>query len=323
MADYPSPDVPGPGTARVALTGSTGFIGSAILRSLVPVAPTTVLRRQAPPAPGPARVVVGGLADAPALVELCSGADVLVHAASYVGDDPARQVDTNVRGTERVVAAARRAGVRRIVLLSTAGVYGGDLGAGRVEGDRAERPRSELSASRLAAEHVVLDAGGVVLRPHLVHGQGDRWFLAPLLAAVQRLGAWIGEPDAPQSCVGRARLGALAAALALDPVAPGVYHAAEERPTTVRRLVEPVLRQAGASAPEHALGGEAAAAALAPLGVTRAQVALVERGSWFSTAKLWGALSASGPRFALPDVAEPEDPAWYAAALGGQPSVTR
>ncbi|WP_402469459.1 NAD-dependent epimerase/dehydratase family protein [Isoptericola aurantiacus] len=297
----------------MALTGATGFIGSAVVRHLSAAAETAVLVREAGRVDAPARTVQGTLDDRGALEDLCAGAQILVHAASYVGDDPTLQQSVNVEGTARVVEVARRAGVRRIVHLSTAGVYGGDLN-GRAENERPERPRSALSSSRLLAERYVLDAGGTVLRPHLVHGRGDRWFLAPLIAAVRRLGAWVGNPDAPLSCIGRDRLGALVARTAVDDLAAGVYHVAEPRPTSVRSLAGPVFAHAGTETPTCALGAGEAAIALAPLGITRAQIDLVAHDSWFSTTKLWTA-SPPAVRLSLPAQRVPEDVDWYASAL--------
>lgn len=73
---------------------------------------------------GPAAWVPGDLADGAALSALCEGADVLLHLASRVSGGAEECAAVNVRGTEAVTAAAARAGVRRIVHLSTTAVYG-------------------------------------------------------------------------------------------------------------------------------------------------------------------------------------------------------
>lgn len=301
----------------VALTGTTGFLGSAVHDALSRLGlPTTVLARdvaRTPVAPS-TRAVPGNLGDPAALAALCRGADVLVHAASYVGSDTALQEAVNVTGTRDLMAAARDAGVRRVVYLSTAGVYAGRLGPGHSEERAVVAPRSTLSASRRAAEEVVLAAGGVVLRPHLVHGRGDRWFLAPLLAAMARTGAWIGDPGSLLSTIGRERLGELTALLALGDAPGGVYHAAEPEPVTVRDLVTEVHRRAGLAVPAAVLSRDEALTRLAPLGVTAAQLDLVTGASWYDSTKVWQTTGVSPARLGVP-LLLPEAVDEYAAVL--------
>lgn len=303
--------------APVALTGATGFLGSAVLDHLLPRRPVRALVRDPAGLVGDSRaaVVQGDLADKDALLRLVDGAEVLIHAASYVGTDPERQREVNVVGTQRLVEEAVASGVSRLVLISTAGVYGGDLGPGRAEDDGSARPRSSLSASRLEAENIVLRAGGVVVRPHLVHGRGDRWFLSTLLAATERLGGWIGNPDARLSVIGRRRLGAMVVRLALANSEPGIFHAAEPEPMTVRQLVEPVLRLARVAPPNRSLSVDEASELLAPVGVARSQIELIAHDSWFSTAKIWAAIGESTLNAGLPPMELPENVAWYASRL--------
>ena len=58
--------------------------------------------------------------------ELCSGADVLVHAAAALPIRGSRReiMSVNVDGTAALLAAAREEGVRRVVYISSTAVYG-------------------------------------------------------------------------------------------------------------------------------------------------------------------------------------------------------
>ncbi|MGC5165244.1 NAD-dependent epimerase/dehydratase family protein [Luteimicrobium sp. DT211] len=324
---YPVHHDPQPQPGRAALTGATGFLGSAVLAALdarghetaaltrtapqpTRPSPRTPSGRAATPSNAATTLVVGDLADDRALAELCSDARILVHAASYVGSDPERQRETNVRGTRALMAAARRAGVQRIVYLSTAGVYGGALGPGLREDEAVVRPRSSLSASRRDAEDVVLEQGGIVIRPHLVHGAGDRWFLSQVLTVMSGLGAWIGGPDVTLSVVGRQRLGEMVAAAALHATPGTIYHAAERPPTRIRELVEPVFARAQVPLPRRTLSPAQTAELLKPKGITREQVDLIGTDSWFRCDRIWdlldqqpGALAGRPPT--------PEDISWY------------
>jgi dTDP-glucose 4,6-dehydratase len=65
-------------------------------------------------------------------------------------------VDTNVVGTLRLLEAARTAGVRRFVQVSTDEVYGSLGPTGAFEETTPITPRSPYSASKAAADHLVM-----------------------------------------------------------------------------------------------------------------------------------------------------------------------
>jgi dTDP-glucose 4,6-dehydratase len=65
-------------------------------------------------------------------------------------------VDTNTVGTLRLLEAARAAGVRRFVQISTDEVYGSLGASGAFEETTPIAPRSPYSASKAAADHLVL-----------------------------------------------------------------------------------------------------------------------------------------------------------------------
>lgn len=299
---------------RAALTGGTGFIGSAVGEALAAArVATTSLVRAEPGVPVPRRrLVQGDLATPSSLPDLVAGADVLVHAASYVGADPELQEAVNATGTAHLVRAAQQAGVRRIVYVSTAGVYGGTVRGGEREDEAVVAPGSTLNASRRAAEQVVLAAGGLVVRPHLVFGAGDRWFLGALLPLVQVLGAQIGDGRALVSVIDRLTLGRVVAALALGDAPAGVYHAALVDPVRVGDLVALVYAATGVAAPTAVLGADEAARRLAPYGVRPSQLALVTADSWFDSRAVWAATGLVSP--ADPVIDEPTA-AWYRALL--------
>jgi len=280
--------------ARVLLTGSTGFVGSAALAALREAGvPLTRLVRTETPANSEERIVLGDLSDRRALVRACREATVVVHSASYVGPDPVLQQQVNIDGTRALVEVAGAAGVTRLVYLSTAGVYGSTWPPGAREGDLRPNPGSDLSRSRLAAEEIVLDADGIVVRPNLVHGIGDRWFLAPLLAVMRRHEAWIGSGDTLLSAIGRIELGKVLAALACSSAPAGVYHAAASKPARLRELVEPIYAHAGLVPPTRRLTPEDAITQLALQGVAKRQVTKVATDNWFDTTKLWTALATN------------------------------
>lgn len=147
---------------HVVVTGATGFVGSAVLRRLAAQAPQAVVRAvsRTPPATAHGvRWVDADLAAAESLRGVCDGADVLLSLASYIGPDAERCAAVNSAGTEALVAEARRAGVGRIVQLSTCAVYGPGPHRGQDVGELTPAPVSPASRSRLAGEEPVLEAG--------------------------------------------------------------------------------------------------------------------------------------------------------------------
>jgi nucleoside-diphosphate-sugar epimerase len=70
--------------------------------------------------------VRGDMRDAAKARELCAGADVLVHAAAALPIRGSKReiMSVNVEGTATLLDAARDAGVRRVVFISSTSVYG-------------------------------------------------------------------------------------------------------------------------------------------------------------------------------------------------------
>src|SRR5690606_41230280 len=136
------------------------------------------------------------LADAAAPDGGGAGVGVRAHGAPRVGGGPETVTAVNDLGTRARVAEAVRSGVRRIVYVSPAAVHGRGPFRGVRPGEAPIAPASATSRSRAAAERYVLDAGGVVLRPHLVYGRGDHWVVPGLVGLLRELSATLTGCDA-------------------------------------------------------------------------------------------------------------------------------
>jgi 2-alkyl-3-oxoalkanoate reductase len=228
------------------VTGGTGFIGSHIVQS---AESSGRWRVRAVSRAVRSKVMTADIRDRGATAKALDGVDVLVHAASYIGDDPDRCEAINVRGTENVLSAAQLAGVQRIVYVSTAAVYGRGPFHLTEEDEVPISPVSALSASRASAERMILDAGGAVIRPHLVLGHGDRWVGTGVAALTRAVGGLIDGGRASHSIIDVETLADAIVGLASAPALErSVYHAGFRAPVSVEELVIE-LRGAGVDMP--------------------------------------------------------------------------
>lgn len=155
---------------RILVTGGMGFIGSALVGRLLQRHPEAeiinldLLTYAANPAnlaefaDHPRyRFVHGDIRDLASVRDLMQGCWGVAHLAaeSHVDRsllDGADFITTNVLGTYNVLAAARDAGVARVLLVSTDEVYGPTPLGVEVREDAALAPRSPYSASKVGAE---------------------------------------------------------------------------------------------------------------------------------------------------------------------------
>ena len=174
------------GSGVAVVTGATGFIGHALAEALR-AAGWMVRGVDVSPADG---VVPGDVSRPGAWARALVGADVVVHAAALVGmpfpRQPERYWRVNVVGTRRVVEAARTAGARRLVLVSSVVVFGNDF-PDQVDETYPVRPTGVPYAdTKIAAEQVVLAAHAAgevevtVVRPGDVYGPRSVWVEQPL-----------------------------------------------------------------------------------------------------------------------------------------------
>jgi UDP-glucose 4-epimerase len=150
-------------TGVVAVTGGTGFVGKATISRLIEAGwKIRALARQDQPALSGVTWVKGVLDNPESLIELCDGADSILHIAGVVNAPNAAGFEMgNVTGTANMIAAAKSCGIARFVHISSLS---------------AREPQLSLyGASKAKAEKLVgtslLD--WTIIRPPGIYGPGD------------------------------------------------------------------------------------------------------------------------------------------------------
>jgi uncharacterized protein YbjT (DUF2867 family) len=148
----------------IAVTGGTGFVGSHLLRlALAEGYDVRALTRGWKPPEDDIAWVDGALDRPDTLVKLAAGADAIVHVAGAINaPDRAGFEAANAAGTAAMVDAARKAGVRRFVHISSLAAREPDL--------------SDYGWSKAKSERLVAASGldWTIVRPPAVYGPGDR-----------------------------------------------------------------------------------------------------------------------------------------------------
>lgn len=151
-------------------------------------------------------------ADDDTLADAISGVEVVVSCAQTVA--PGNRLRYRKQPPEllkRLVAAARRARVGRLVHVSTADVYGSGH-ATRVTEKSTLKPTHAYERLKLAEEEWLLanrgDLDVVILRPARVFGDGEDWIMPRLMAATVQGRVWLpGGGRARQTFISAEDLG--------------------------------------------------------------------------------------------------------------------
>jgi nucleoside-diphosphate-sugar epimerase len=172
---------------RVLVTGAGGFIGSALIQQLMRhgahVRALTTSPRESPlRVPRQVRSVRCDVTNLKTIGTLARDVDTLVHLAGPASvsasfDASRHYVRTHVMGTVTVLEVCRRYGIKRIVYISSAEVYGRPP-TPRVSEDATLQPLSPYAAAKAGAEKLVeafssaFGLEAVILRPFAIYGPG-------------------------------------------------------------------------------------------------------------------------------------------------------
>jgi nucleoside-diphosphate-sugar epimerase/2-polyprenyl-3-methyl-5-hydroxy-6-metoxy-1,4-benzoquinol methylase len=178
---------------NIFITGGTGFIGSQLaVKCIEDGHVVKILGQENTPAEAGNRILVeakggevilGSVTDKELLPRVLEGMDVVFHlaAAQHEANVPDQRFwDVNVKGTNNLLEASVKAGVRRFVHGSTIGVYGSSTD-GPLDEESPVRPDNIYGMTKLEGERAVLSFKEtlpvVIIRIPETYGPGDRRLL--------------------------------------------------------------------------------------------------------------------------------------------------
>lgn len=170
---------------KLLVTGGMGYIGGRFAEAIAADPDCSLVLTSRRPGqatlPARARLEILDPCDEPRLAKACAGCDAVVHlagmSAAECARDPDGSIEARVNAARALLSAAAAAGVRRIVCVSSAHVYGAAL-EGVVDEEVEPKPSHPYGRSHLAAEQVMRAA----------HARGE------LDAVVIRLSNSFGAP---------------------------------------------------------------------------------------------------------------------------------
>jgi nucleoside-diphosphate-sugar epimerase len=230
----------------IAVSGASGFLGRHLCSELISLGNEVI------------EVSRAGLASEDLYRQL-EGVDVVVHLAARAhvlnerSNDPRAEFwKSNVLLTQSMARAAKLAGARRFVFLSSAGVLGASSPPGGFDDDSIPCPHDAYTASKLEAEAWLNAELGAemqlaILRPPLIYGAGAKGnFMRLLRLAIRGWPLPIGSFRAQRSMIGVRNAVDLIRVLVADPrLTRATLLAADRETISISELFGAVARHAG------------------------------------------------------------------------------
>ncbi len=253
---------------KFLVTGGAGFIGSHLVRRLLPHGPVTVLDNLSSGnrknlADSKHDWIGGSILDPHLLAQSLTGVTHVFHLAAMVSvpqsvQNPSECHRINVEGTRQLLQAAQTAGAQRLVLASSCAIYGNEPTMPKVE-TLPPAPASPYAESKLAGEKLCANAPrfAVSLRFFNVYGprqdpQGPYAAAVPKFFEAALAGAPLtlhGDGLQTRDFVFVDDVTSALTHVAFHPELQGVFNVASGQSTSIISLAQTILSITRSSSP--------------------------------------------------------------------------
>jgi nucleoside-diphosphate-sugar epimerase len=193
---------------------------------------------------GEAVAIHGDVTDPGAVAAAVEGVDYVFHTAAVLDGDTGAQCRVNVEGSRTVAVESARAGVRRLVHVSSNAVYG--FCEGVVDEDMGPKPTGQTYAiSKAEGEEAVRlvglreGLGYTIVRPSAIFGPGAEYFTKTFMKrALKRPIIQVGRGSGDQAVIYVDDVADLCAVAATHPAAEGeAFNCAIDPPPTMKEYL--------------------------------------------------------------------------------------
>lgn len=248
---------------KILVTGGGGFLGGEICRQLLARGDQVIaFQRSASPALEASGVEVrqGSISNPEQVESVAKGVDAVIHTAAKAGiwGSYDSYYQPNVVGTENILAACRKHGIKNLVFTSSPSIVhaGGDIEGANESLPYPDKFAAPYPATKALAEQMVMSANNVdlqtvSLRPHFIWGPGDNHLLPGLVERAKKGSIRLPGPEKLIDTVyvqnaAKAHLQALDTLLTKPSAVGGkTYFISNDEPLPQRQIISGFLEAAG------------------------------------------------------------------------------
>ncbi len=291
----------------ILITGAHGFVGKNLVHWLVAHGQASNIRlflRSPSPEYEDIACCYGDIANQQQISDALKDINTVIHLASKnIDKDCTGFEQTNVIGVQHLTQGCVQQKVRKLIYLSSTGVYGHSRHLSGISEGYPIRPDTKLSLSKAAAEEIIINYHrqgkfqAVILRPRFIYGQYDVYFIPSLMRHMSKNPVLVNGGKAKVSVIHVDDLVSVVAKFARDDFQfqddYPVFHVNDANPVAYKEISQILAQQFNYSAPKIAIPSWLLYAPIkfkelcvGEKGVTSLQIKLLTYDNYFSTQKL-------------------------------------